>query len=122
MTSVLSEFAQIGPRDKYLLCVGTPASGQARTIVAGGTITSSMTDADWINAANTAAATPGAASLWRDLGKTVTTYSPTTGLSTERFVLAQLVSGASTEGSSGVIRYLRVWSAAGTGVVFARTG
>ena len=120
MTSVLSEFAQIGPRDKYLLAVAATASS-VYTVDSGFTITSSMTDTDWA-AATTAAAAPTVGQLYRDLGKTTTTYSPTTGLSTERFVLAQLVSGASTEGSSGVFRYLRVWSAAGTGVAFARTG
>jgi hypothetical protein len=120
MTSVLSEFAQIGPREKYLLAVAATANS-VYTPVSGSTITSSMTDTAWA-AVRTAAPTPTVGQLYRDLGKTTTTYSPTTGLSTERFVLAQLVSGASTEGSSGVIRYIRVWSAAGTGVAFARTG
>ena len=120
MTSVLSEFSQIGARDKYLLAVATTASS-VYTIKSGFTLTSSMTDTEF-DAATTAAAAPTVGQLYRDMGKTTTTYSPTTGLSTERFVLAQLVSGASTEGSSGVFRYIRVWAASGSGVAFARTG
>ena len=121
MTSVLSSFAQIGPRDKYLLAVAATAT-TVYTINSGYTLTSSMTDAEF-NDATTAAATPTVGQLYRDLGKVTTTYDPDTGLSTEKFVLAQLVSGTDTEGSSGIFRYIRVWAAnASNKVAFARVG
>jgi hypothetical protein len=84
-----------------------------------------MTDAEWADAANTASATPAAGLLYRDLGKTVTTYSPTTGLSTQKFVLAVRVLGANTEGANLSLApvYLRVWAADATADVnFVRTG
>jgi hypothetical protein len=123
MSSVGSSFAQVAPRDKYLLTIGTPEAGTGRTVSSGFTVTASMSDADF--AAATASATPAAGLLYRDLGKTVTTYSPTTGLSTQKFVLAVRVLGANTEGANLSLTpvYLRVWAADATAEVsFVRTG
>lgn len=123
MSSVGSSFSQVGPREKYIVTIGTPAAGTSRTITSGQTVTASMSDADFETA--TDAATPAASLFYRDLGKTVTTYSPTTGLSTQKFVLAARVLGATTEGANlGVTPvYLRVWAAdAANTVPFVRTG
>jgi len=112
MSSVQSAFAQVGPREKYLvvtILAASLATGQAVTVKPTFTVSSSMTATEW--AAATTGATPVAAALYRDVGKTVTVYNPTTNLAVEKFVAAQLVSGAATEGISAAPIYLRVWAA-----------
>jgi len=123
MSSVLSSFAQVGARDKYIVTIGTPAAATGATVDSGFTVTASMSDADF--AAATTNVQPAAGLLYRDLGKTVTTYDPTTGLSTQKFVLAVRVLGANTEGANLSLTpvYLRVWAAdAAATVSFVRTG
>ena len=127
MSSVQSAFAQVGPREKYLVQVGTPASGQAVTVNANQTVSSSMTAAEFGPGAGTAttAATLAAGALYRDMGKTINVYNPVTNLAVERYVGTQLVAGAATEGfsSSAVLVYIRVWAADPAKTVgVARTG
>jgi hypothetical protein len=125
MSSISASFAQVGTRDKYLL-VTSPATGVSDATTGAYTTTpldDSVTTTVFA-AANTASALV-ATELYRDLGKTLTVYDPATNLATEKLVLAQLVSGASTEGvsSASVIKYIRVWGAdAANKVYVARVG
>ena len=123
MSSVQSAFAQVGPREKFLSVVRAPASGEAVTVKPTFTVSASMT-ATAFDAATTAATPAVAGSLYRDMGKTVNVYDPVTNLAVRRYVGAQLVAGAVSEGvaASPVLVYLLVWEANGDPANFARTG
>jgi hypothetical protein len=120
MSSVRSAFAQVNSREKFLLCV----KGDTATVRAPGATKPEalMTVASFI-AATGAGTQPTNGDLFVDLGVTVTTYDPTTNMHAVRYVLAEKVDGADSEGRSGVFRYICVWAADPTVKVgFVRTG
>jgi hypothetical protein len=125
MSSISASFAQVGVREKYLLVTSAATAVSAATT--GAYTTTALDDLVTVTAfadANTASALV-AAELYRDMGKTLTVYDPSTNLETEKLVLAQLMSGASTEGvsSASVVKYIRVWAADPANKVYvARVG
>ena len=125
MSSVQSAFAQIGPREKYLIVTAAAtAAGPSTTGAYTSTpLGSSVTVTEFADANTASALVVG--QLYRDLGKTLNVYDPTTNVQVEKLVLAQLMSGATTEGVSdaSVIKYVRVWAADPANKVYvARTG
>jgi len=124
MSSILANFSQVGPREKYLLVTTAAAVGAGTTAAYTTTPLEASVMVSEFDAAKTGSALL-LTQLYRDLGKTLTVYDPATNLETEKFVLAQLMSGASTEGvsSASVIKYIRVWAAdSAKHVVVARIG
>jgi len=124
MSSVRSAFAQVNPREKFLLCVS-----HTQNVVHNGSVgklSALMTDADFntaTGAALTGAAIPALGDLYLDLGVTVTTYDPATNMHIAKYVLAEKMDNAASEGRSGVFRYILVWAAdASKDVGFVRTG
>ena len=121
MSSVQSAFAQVGPREKYL--VATAGTASAVTVDDGKVVESSMSVADFAAATTTSAVASG--DLFFDLGKTVTVYDPDTLLSVEKYQKVALVNGAGTQGNDADVttdRYVRVWNDAGTAPALARLG
>jgi hypothetical protein len=124
MSSVQSAFAQVGPREKYLVVTVAAAVGAGTTAAYTTTpLDSTATVAEFAAARTGSALTVG--QLYRDLGKTLNVYNPTTNVQVEKYVLAQLVSGSGSEGvaTTPVGVYLRVWAADPLAkVAVARTG
>jgi hypothetical protein len=123
MSSVQSAFAQVGPREKYLVATGAAVGV---TVDAGEVVTSSMSSTAFGDVTSSANATSG--QLFLDLGKTVTVYDGTTLLAVEKYQKVALVNGPDTEGNDADAavtngdRYLRVWNSAGANPLLARTG
>ena len=132
MSSVQSAYAQIGPREKYLV-VTLGSSAVLVTVDDGDVVTSSMGFEAFDDATTAAAGTAAVATgqLYRDLGKTVVVHDDTTLLAVAKYQKVQLVNGPDSEGVGNfelADAYLLVWragavaanGAAGTGV--ARVG
>jgi len=120
MSSVQSAFAQVGPREKYLVATGA-AIGV--TVDAGEVVTSSMskTDFDAVTTASNAAS----GDLFLDLGKTLVIHDADSLLAVAKYQKVQLVNGADTEGNDAdvtTVRYIRVWNSAGDSPLLARVG
>jgi hypothetical protein len=123
MSSVQSAFAQVGPREKYLV-----ATGAATNVVvnAGEVVTSSISQTDF-EAVTTAGTAITSGQLFLDLGKTVVVHGDNTLLAVEKYQKVQLVKGADTEGNNvdtapaGDL-YVRVWTSAGSAPLLARLG
>lgn len=114
MTSRVRAPSQIDIRVAYLLGV---ASGDTYTIANPEAIYRPSAT----NVIATVAATIAAGNLFRDMGKTVTVVNAV-GLATARYRLVQRVHNAAAEGVSSAPFYVKVWDAAGAGVVVARAG
>jgi hypothetical protein len=122
MSSVQSAFAQVGPREKYLVATG---AASAVTVDNGKVVTSSMTLTDFNDATTTASPAVASGDLFFDLGKTVTLYDPDTLLSVAKYQKVALVNGAGTQGNNADVTtdlYVRVWDDAGTAPALARLG
>ena len=122
MSSVQSAFAQVGPREKYLVATGAVS---AVTVKDGEVVTSSMSEADFTAATTTAAPAVVSGNLLFDLGKTVTVYDPDTLLSVAKYQKVALVNGAGTQGNDADVAadlYVRVWNDAGDAPALARVG
>ena len=120
MSSVQSAFAQVGPREKYLV-----ATGAAIGVVvdAGEVVTSSMSVTAFGNVTTSSPATSG--DLFLDLGKTLVIHDDNTFLAVEKYQKVALVNGPDTEGNDADVaadRYVRVWNATGDAPLLARVG
>jgi hypothetical protein len=119
MTSVLRSHAQIPVRNRYFTVIDD-ISGYTATTTTGGVL---ITPTQFLNNYN-ATVNVASGALLKDLGRSITIYSPTTNLHTEVYRWVQRVNGANTEGVGGAYNtfYINTWSADGTGVGVARTG
>jgi hypothetical protein len=118
MSSVLASFEQVPSRGGMLLAT---ASTAIATVDAGFSVEYLMSEAEFTAA--TSAGTPvTSGNLLRDLGKVVTVYNAVTNLAVVRYAKVLVVNGPASEGvaASPVVGYVKVWSAAGTGVTVAR--
>jgi hypothetical protein len=128
MSSVLKSYGQIPDRVQYFLGIGeavcqgevlSELSIVTMSAYPGAIVTNASADGLWESACP-----EGGVSglLYKDMGATVNVYDDNR-LLIAVFRKVQLVDGASTEGVGDATQYyIKVWSADGLGVVFARTG
>jgi hypothetical protein len=117
MSSVVASFKQVPARGGHLLAV----SDNDSIVFVDATVTYLMTTTAWAAAIEDGLPID-IGNLYRDMGKTVTVYNPVTNLAVERWAKVMLVNGPASEGvaTSPVVGYVKVWTAAGTGVDVAR--
>ncbi len=110
-------------RAKYFICVVAGVDTQAEGVVtvnAGYSLESVMTQTNFDAATDDSAVTLNG--LYRDLGREVI-VTDDEGIHTEKWRQVIPVANAAAEGvASTASLYVRVWSAAGTGVPVVRTG
>lgn len=114
MTSRLRAPSQIDIRVAYLMGV---ASGATYSITNPAAIYRTGNG----NIISSTQRSIAAGDLFRDMGKTVTVVNAA-GIATARYRLVQLVANANAEGVLVDPFYIKVWDAAGAGLVVARAG
>lgn len=135
MSSVTSSFAQKSGRTKFLLGVTSDVTQGNNDLLSALTFDAPLPTIPQtvitLTAFNALAATSygfSVGTLFKDLGREIVVYDDAVAGSPHREVFREcmLVSGASTEGISGVeadVRvFVKVFSASGSGVAVARTG
>lgn len=132
MSSNLRTVAQIPARIKYLIAVAAGTSGEAAAPLdddcfaftcENGAFTASLVASDALP--DVTEASYAAGDLFKDLGRQVVIYDPATNVHLAIFREVQEVNGEGDEGvpaDYNVSFFVKVWSAAGTGVRVARTG
>ncbi len=125
MSSAISSFAQIAGRTKFFLVLGIPdGSGNLQDI--SGYIVDGLRTVTTLDPATNNDGTVddvNIGSLLKDLGRQIVVYSLPGSPHTAVYRQVLLVDGATTEGiGSQAPFYVKVFSAAGTGVGVVRTG
>jgi hypothetical protein len=127
MSSATSSYAQIAGRTKFFLVLGIPDSSGNLQDISGYIVNGlqSVTTLDPAIAANNDGTVDDVSigSLLKDLGRQIVVYSLPGSPHTAVYRQVLLVDGATTEGiGSQAPFYVKVFSAAGTGVGVVRTG